>query len=194
MDSPGHRIQRRRRELGLTQAEACRLAELPRATWSAVESGASAHPLPRTKVRIARTLDTTPSSIWRQQPPPLHLHDVEDPRWERAVQGLARSLRESGSAEERRRFGERLLGVLDCTDAGAPHARSDAGRWERMWRIGGELAGVPVPEPIAIVDGRLVESAHPILVTPPESGEITVRRLSGGSRTDGRRPRDGHGR
>jgi DNA-binding XRE family transcriptional regulator len=179
MDSPGHRIQQRRRELGLTQAEACRLAELPRATWSAVESGASRRPLSRTKVRIARALRTTPSRIWRQQPPPLHLHDIEDPRWERAVQGLARSLRDSGSAEERRRFGERLIGVLDCTDAGVPHPRSDGGRWERLWRIGGELAGVPVPEPIAIVDGRLVESQHPILATPPDAGEIKVRRGPG---------------
>jgi transcriptional regulator with XRE-family HTH domain len=192
MDSPANRIQRRRLELGLTQAAACRLAGLPRATWSAVESGASAHPLPRTKVRIARALATTPTSIWRQQPPPLHLHDVEDPRWERAVHSVAQELREAGTVEQRRRFGEHLIGVLDCADPGAPRPRPDAAGWERLWRIGGELAGVPAPEPIAIVDGRLVEAGHPILAPPPEAGEITIRR----SRADATRrgPRGRHER
>jgi transcriptional regulator with XRE-family HTH domain len=192
MDGPGNRIQRRRHELGLTQAGASRLAGLAPATWSAVESGSISRPRPRTKVRIARALATTPSSIWRVQPPLLHLHDTDDPRWEHAVDRVAHSLWELGTPEQRRSFGEHLIEALDCADSGAPHQGPEAARWERLWRIGGELAGVPMPEPIAIVDGRLVETGNPVLASPPEAPEITARRGGSGDRASPRTSRRPH--
>ena len=155
MERPGQLIERLRVEWGLTQAQACAMAGVPRATWSKVESGLTANPQPDTKVRIARTLGVRPSRIWPPRPRPLHLEDVDDERWEQAVRSMARRLDRDGSLEERRRFGRRLIAVLDHADPGASDGDDD--RWEEFWRLGNSLMFDPQEAPIALVNGRLVE-------------------------------------
>jgi transcriptional regulator with XRE-family HTH domain len=155
MERPGHAIEGLRIEWGLTQAQACAMAGVPRATWSKVESGLTAHPQPDTKIRIARALGVRPSRIWPPRPRPLHLEDVDDERWERAVRSMARRLDRDGSFEERRRFGRRLIAVLDHADPGFSDGDDD--RWEEFWRLGNSLMFDPQEAPIALVNGRLVE-------------------------------------
>jgi transcriptional regulator with XRE-family HTH domain len=182
MQTPSDVIKQLRSELGLTVSEASRMAGIPRATWSAVETGASAHPRPRTKARIARALGVGPSHIWPQWPRPLHVYDVEDPRWEAAVRRRASVLQAFGSPTERRAFGERLISVLDCTDGGEPGPRRDAERWEPLWELGRALVGQPSSGQIAIVDGKLVESQRRIISPATRGEEIRVRRLRGARR------------
>jgi transcriptional regulator with XRE-family HTH domain len=157
MDSPANIIEGLRARQGLTQAEACRRAGLPRATWSNVESGRAANPRPETKLRVARALGVTPSSIWRVRPRPLHLEDVEDPRWEAAVRAMAQRLDRDGSLQERQRFGRSLIAVLDRADPGSDGGDSGEERWEEFWRLGNSLTFDPDRTPIAIINGKLVE-------------------------------------
>jgi transcriptional regulator with XRE-family HTH domain len=157
MERPAEVIERLREALGLTQAEACLRGGVARATWGRVESGSTANPHPATKIRIARALEVTPSSIWRIRPGPLHLEDIDDPRWEAATRAMARRLDRAGSLEERQRFGDRLVAVLDYADQGSTGARPDEGRWDELWQLGSSLVFDPESTPITIVDGRLVE-------------------------------------
>jgi lambda repressor-like predicted transcriptional regulator len=157
MERPADVIERLRAERGLTQAQACSLGGLPQATWSAAETGCSRNPRPRTKTRIARALGVTPSSIWPTRPRPLHLQDVEDPRWAAAVRRMAQRLDREGSFERRRRFGRHLVQVLDYADRGSCLPELDDGRWDEFWRLAGSLTLDPQSTAIAIVDGRLVE-------------------------------------
>jgi transcriptional regulator with XRE-family HTH domain len=157
MERPAEVIERLREERALTQAEACQRGGLARATWSRVESGSTVNPHPATKIRIARALEVTPSSIWRIRPRPLHLEDVDDPRWETATRAMARRLDEAGSFQERQRFGDRLIAVLDYADRGPTRARPDEGRWDELWQLGNSLVFDPQSTPIKIVDGKLVE-------------------------------------
>ncbi|HMD56624.1 MAG TPA: helix-turn-helix transcriptional regulator [Solirubrobacteraceae bacterium] len=181
MERPSHVIEHLRTGRGLSQAEACKLAGVSRATWRTLESGASSHPRAATKVRVARALGVPPSRIWRQRPEPLHLDDVEDPRWETAVRGVAQRLTREGSREERRRFGEQLAAVLDRVDPGAEEeGQREEQRWQELWQLAGSLALEEHPLPIAIVDGRLVESQRygPITSTRPEAIAIRRRRAN----------------
>ena len=157
MERPAEVIERMRRERGLSQEQAGRRAGIPRSTWSAIESGRSVEPLPATKARIARALDARPSAIWARRPRPLYLHDVEDPRWEQAVNHLGRRLAADGTRQERLSFGRQLVAVLDRADRGSPDPVSDSGRWDALWRLGAALTLDRPPAPIAIVSGRLVE-------------------------------------
>jgi transcriptional regulator with XRE-family HTH domain len=157
MDRPGEVIERLRIEAGLTRAQACLLCGLPRATWSKVESGITANPGADTKLRIARALGVTPSRIWRLRPAPLHLDDVDDPRWRAAVRAMAQRLDREGSLEERQRFGRQLVTVLDYADQGASDHDSDEDRWDELWSLGNSLTFDPEDTPITIFQGKLVE-------------------------------------
>jgi transcriptional regulator with XRE-family HTH domain len=157
MERPAEVIERLREGRALTQAEACARGGLARATWRRVESGSTVNPHPATKIRIARALDVTPSSIWRTRPRPLHLHDIDDPRWETATRAMARRLDRAGSLKERRRFGDRLITVLDHADRGSTGPGRDEGRWDELWQLGNSLVFDPESTPINIVDGKLVE-------------------------------------
>jgi transcriptional regulator with XRE-family HTH domain len=130
---------------------------LARSTWRAVESGSTANPRAGTKIRIARALGVRPSSIWGVRPRPLHLADIDDPRWEAATRALARRLDRTGSLEERQRFGDRLITVLDYADQGSNDPGLGAGHWDELWQLGNSLVFDPDSTPIAIVDGKLVE-------------------------------------
>jgi transcriptional regulator with XRE-family HTH domain len=178
MERPAEVIEQLRLERGLTQAEACTRGELPTATWSMVESGFTANPHPATKLRIARALGVAPTSIWRIRPRPLHLEDVEDPRWRGAVRAMARRLEREGSPEERRRFGDRLIAVLDHADAGSWDDEDD--RWEELWQLALSLVLDPERVPIEIVDGRLVERAAGEVTPASRRAGIAARRRSGG--------------
>jgi transcriptional regulator with XRE-family HTH domain len=157
MECPAEVMERLRVERGLSQADACALSGLPQATWRNVESGVTANPQPETRIRIARALGVTPSTIWRPRPRPLHLEDVDDPRWEAAVRRMAQRLDRDGSLEERQRFGRRLIAVLDYADPGSREAGMDETRWEELWRLGNSLSFDPEKTPIAIINGKLVE-------------------------------------
>jgi len=157
MDRPANVIERLRVERGLSQAEACRRAGLPCATWSNVEAGRAANPQPQTKVRIARALGVRPSSIWRVRPRPLHLEDFEDPRWQAAVRAMALRLDRQGSLEERQRFGQRLIAVLDHVDHGTDDPDADDRRLEELWQLAHSLTFDPDRTPITIIRGKLVE-------------------------------------
>jgi transcriptional regulator with XRE-family HTH domain len=163
MERPAQLIHTLRTDRGLTQAQACRLAGVSRATWSTLESGATTNPRAATKVRVARALGVTPSRIWHARPLPLHLDEVEDPRWEGAVVSLARRLLREGSRQERRRFGEQLAAVSSTADRGDA---GDGRRWQQLWELAGALALDAHTLPIAIIDGRLVESEQYSLTTP----------------------------
>jgi transcriptional regulator with XRE-family HTH domain len=157
MERPAEVIARLREARRLTEAEACVRGALARSTWRAVESGATANPRGATKIRIARALGVRPSSIWRLLPRPLHLGDIDDPRWESATRTMARRLDRTGSLEERQRFGDRLITVLDYADQGSTGPAIDRGRWDELWQLGNSLVFDPESTPIAIVDGKLVE-------------------------------------
>lgn len=173
MDRPANLIERLRAEAGLSKAQACRLAGVSRATWSTLESGATANPRRATKVRVARALGVPPSRIWHKRPRSLHLHDAEDPRWEPAVRAIAQALAREGSLIERRRFGEELAAVLDRLDDGS--AAADA-RWEGLWQIAGAFALGEHARPLAIVAGRLLESLPTGSITSTRPEAIAIRR------------------
>jgi transcriptional regulator with XRE-family HTH domain len=175
MEPPAKIIKRLRLSRGFTQAQACGLAGVPRATWSAAESGLTASPHAVTRVRIARALGVTPSSIWRQRPRPLHLEDVQDPRWEPAVRSIARRLERDGSPKERRRFGKRLIAVLDYVDGGSPDPGCQD-RWNELWQLGASLMFDPDAPPITIINGRLVERELDGLTPARREGPIAARR------------------
>ncbi|HEX4186603.1 MAG TPA: helix-turn-helix transcriptional regulator [Solirubrobacteraceae bacterium] len=177
MERPAELIEQLRLERGLTQAQACTRGELPPATWSMVESGFTANPHPTTKLRIARALGVAPSSIWRARPRPLHLEDVEDPRWMGAVQRMAGRLEREGSPQERRRFGDRLIAVLDHADAGC----GDDGdvRWDELWERARSLVLDPERAPIEIVGGRLVERGSGEITPASRRKGIAARRSRG---------------
>lgn len=184
MESPAEVIERMRTERGLSQAQAGRLAGVPRSTWSAIESGRSSEPRPATKVRIARALCARPSSIWTRRPRTLHLHDVEDPRWEQAVSRLGSRLASKGTREERLSFGRRLVSVLDRADPGSPDPVSDSGRWQALWRLGASLSLERPQTPIAIVHGRLVErdtTRLGVVRLPAMARDERASRQAGGS-------------
>jgi transcriptional regulator with XRE-family HTH domain len=178
MERPAEVIEQLRLERGLTQAEACTRGELPPATWSMVESGFTANPHPATKLRIARALGVAPSSIWRIRPRPLHLEDIEDPRWRGAVRTMARRLEREGSPEQRRLLGDRLIAVLDHADAGSCDAEGD--RWGELWELAHSLVLDPERAPIEIVDGRLVERGVDEVMPASRGVRIAARRRSGG--------------
>jgi transcriptional regulator with XRE-family HTH domain len=157
MRGPAEVIACLREARRLTQAEACARGGLARSTWRAVESGSTANPRGATKIRIARALGVRPSGIWGRRPPPLHLADVEDPRWETATRAMGRRLDRTGSLQERRRFGDRLIAVLDYVDRGSTGPGPHDGRWDELWQLGSALVFDPESTPIAIVDGKLVE-------------------------------------
>lgn len=157
MQRPAQVIARLREARGLTQAEACLRGGLASATWSRVESGSTANPHPETKIRIARALGVRPSSIWRLRPRPLHLEDVDDPRWEAAARSMAQRIDRTGSLEERQRFGDRLISVLDHADQGSTPTGLHDSRWDELWQLGNSLVFDPESTPITIVDGKLVE-------------------------------------
>jgi transcriptional regulator with XRE-family HTH domain len=157
MEGPAEVIARLREARRLTQAEACVRGGLARSTWRGVESGSTVNPHGATKIRIARALDVRPSRIWSVRPRPLHLADIDDPRWEGATRSMGRRLDRTGSLEERRRFGDRLITVLDQADRGSTGPRRDEGRWDELWQLGNSLVFDPESTPIAIVDGKLVE-------------------------------------
>lgn len=157
MARPSEVMERLRLERALTQADACALSGLPRATWRKIESGVTANPQPETRIRIARVLGVTPSTIWPLRPRPLHLEDVDDPRWDAAVRRMAQRLDRDGSLEERQRFGRRLIAVLDYADTGSGAPEFDESRWEEFWRLGNSLLFDPEKTPISIINGKLVE-------------------------------------
>jgi lambda repressor-like predicted transcriptional regulator len=157
MERPAEVIARLRLERGFTQAQASRRGELARSTWSTVESGATARPHSDTRRRIARALCVTPSTIWRQRPKPLHLADVEDPRWAPAVRRMAQRLEREGSQQERERFGRHLIAVLDYADAGLCDPDGEEDRWDDFWQLANSLLFDAQKAPLTIIDGRLVE-------------------------------------
>jgi transcriptional regulator with XRE-family HTH domain len=157
MERPAAVIEQLRAERGLTQAQACTRGGLPRATWSMVESGFTANPHLATKLRIARALGVRPSSIWRVRPRPLHLQDIDDPRWKSAVRAIARRLDREGSLQERQGFAKRLVAVLDYADPGPGDWDTGEEQWEEFWRLASSLLFDPERTPIAIIDGKLVE-------------------------------------
>jgi transcriptional regulator with XRE-family HTH domain len=157
MERPAEVIERLRLERGLTQAQASRRGEVPQATWSTVESGHTRRPHPDTRRRIARALGVTPSTIWRPRPKPLHLADIEDPRWASAVRRMARRLDREGSPEERQSFGRRLIAVLDYADQGRSERDCEQDGWAEFWQLAHSLLFDGQKAPITIIDGRLVE-------------------------------------
>jgi transcriptional regulator with XRE-family HTH domain len=157
MQRPVEVIARLRKARRLSQAEACARGGLARSTWRAVESGSTANPRGATKIRIARALGVRPSSIWGLREWSLHLADVDDPRWEAATRAMGRRLDRTGSLQERRRFGDRLIAVLDYADRGSTGPGAHDGRWDELWQLGSALVFDPGSTPIAIVDGKLVE-------------------------------------
>jgi transcriptional regulator with XRE-family HTH domain len=157
MEGPAEVIARLREARRLTEAEACVRGGLARSTWRAVESGATANPRGATKIRIARALGVRPSSIWSPRPRPLHLSDIDDPRWEGATRAMGRRLDRTGSLQERQCFGDRLIAVLDYADQGSTGPGPDDGRWDELWQLANSLVFDPDSTPIAIVDGKLVE-------------------------------------
>jgi transcriptional regulator with XRE-family HTH domain len=157
MRRPVEVIARLREARRLTRAEACARGGLARSTWRAIESGSTANPRGATKIRIARALGVRPTSIWGLRPRPLHLADVDDPRWEAATRAMGRRLDRTGSLQERQRFGDRLIAVLDYADRGSTGPGPDDGRWDELWQLGSALVFDPESTPIAIVDGKLVE-------------------------------------
>jgi transcriptional regulator with XRE-family HTH domain len=177
MERPAEVIEQLRLERGLTQAQACTRGELSPTTWSMVESGFTANPHPATKLRVARALGVAPSSIWRVRPRQLHLEDIEDPRWRGAVRRMARRLERAASPEERRRFGDRLIAVLDHADAGSCE---DDDRWEELWQLARSLVLDPNRVPIEIVDGRLLERGIGEVTPASLRDGIAARRRSGG--------------
>ena len=179
MDRPATVIERLRVARGITQAEACRRAGIARATWRDVESGRAAHPQPQTKARIARALEVRPSSIWAVRPQPLHLEDVEDPRWKGAVRAMAQRLDRQGSLEERQRFGRRLIAVLDHADAGTNDPVADD-RWDEFWRLANSLTFDPDKTPITIINGKLVERELDTLTPATRLRVIAARRRRAG--------------
>jgi transcriptional regulator with XRE-family HTH domain len=166
-------IQRLRVERGLTRAQACALGGLSQATWGKVESGCTANPRPDSKRKIARALGVSPSRIWPPRPEPLHLDDVDDPRWETAVRAMAQRLDREGSFEERQAFGRRLVVVLDYADTGSSDSERDLDRWEEFWRLGDSLMFDPQNPPIAIINGKLVERDLDCL-TPTTRGRVVA--------------------
>jgi transcriptional regulator with XRE-family HTH domain len=181
VEPPAHTVSRLRRARGLSRADACRLGRVSPSTWRAIESGATERPRAGTKVRIARALGVTPSRIWRQGPAPLHLEDLEDPRWESAVRGLAGTLAEQGSVAERRRFGEHLAAVLDSIEPGDGPDSAHTPRLQELWEIAGALALGTHSGPIALIDGRLVESDRHTLTGAKRSPDVRVRRTRRGA-------------
>jgi transcriptional regulator with XRE-family HTH domain len=176
MERPAEAIERLRLERGLTQAQAGRRGEVAQATWSAVESGVTSRPHPDTKRRIARALCVTPSTIWRPRPKPLHLDDVEDPRWESAVRRMARRLDRDGSPQERQSFGRRLIAVLDYADPGSSDPAREEDRWEEFWRLANALLFDAPKAPITIIDGRLVERELATFVPDAQVRVVAARR------------------
>jgi transcriptional regulator with XRE-family HTH domain len=174
MERPAQIIEELRIRNGLTQAGACSRGGVPRATWSMVESGCTEHPRPATKLRIARALDVAPGRIWPVRPVALHLHDVEDPRWAGAVRSMARRLELGGSRQEREQFGDRLVSVLDQVDGD----EADGGRWQEFWEIAGSLLLGRRSDPIAIVDGKLLEPDLGRFARAPRISRIRSRRRS----------------
>jgi transcriptional regulator with XRE-family HTH domain len=180
MERPASVIEQLRAERSLTQAQACERGGLPAATWSMVESGFTENPHPATKLRIARALGVTPSSIWRLRPKPLHLEDVEDPRWKPAVRAMAQRLDREGSTQERRRFANRLVTVLDYADrATGDWDSDDDGQWDEFWRLAGSLLLDHEKAPIAIVDGKLVERDLQSFTPGTSVRMISARRRAG---------------
>jgi transcriptional regulator with XRE-family HTH domain len=180
MDRPAQVIEHLRVERGLTQAEACTRVQLRTATWSGVETGFTANPHPATKLRIARALGVAPSRIWRLRPRPLHIEDVEDPRWRSAVQTMALRLAHEGSRQERRCFADRLIAVLDHADPGSGDSASEDDCWQPLWQLAASLVLGPERTPIEIVDGRLVERDLGRLTPPSPDGCIDARKRSSG--------------
>jgi transcriptional regulator with XRE-family HTH domain len=191
MERPAEVMERLRLERGLTQADACALSGLPRATWRKIESGVTANPQPETRVRISRALAVTPSTIWPARPRPLHLEDVDDPRWAAAVRRMAQRLDRDGSLEERQHFGRQLIAVLDYADPGFREAGLDETRWDEFWRLGNSLLFDPDNTPIAIINGRLVERDVDYLTTATRIRVIAAKRgrLRGSPRVAGERRR-----
>ena len=179
MEDPAEVIQRLRLERGLTQAEAGRRGPVARATWSMVESGATARPRPDTRRRVARALCVTPSAIWRSRPKPLHLHDVEDPRWGTAVRRMARRLDREGSPRERQSFASQLIAVLDQADTGSSDRSREQTRWDELWQLADRLLFDAPTAPIAIVDGRLVEHELESFVPDAQLRVIAAKRRRG---------------
>jgi len=176
MERPAEVMERLRLERGLTQADACALSGLPRATWRKIESGVTAHPQPETRIRIARALAVTPSAIWPPRPRPLHLEDVDDPRWAAAVRRMAQRLDRDGLLEERQRFGKQLIAVLDYADPGFREAGLDETRWDEFWRLGNSLMFDPEKTPIAIINGKLVERDLDCFTTATRIRVIAAKR------------------
>jgi transcriptional regulator with XRE-family HTH domain len=179
MERPAEVIEQLRVESGLTRAQACARGRLPQTTWSMVESGFTANPHPATKLRIARALGVRPTRIWRLQPRPLHLEDVHDPRWTAAVRTMARRLEREGSLQERRRFGNRLIAVLDHADPGSSDPDREDGRWEEFWELAASLVFQPETTPIAIIDGKLVERELRNITRTTRIRRITAKRRTG---------------
>ena len=157
MESSAEVIRRLRLARGLTRAQASTLAGVSRATWRTVESGSTARPRPATKVRISRALGVAPSGIWRQGPRPLHLEDVEDPRWKAAVLAMAGRVDREGSPAERSRLGERLIAVLDHVDRGSRDRDAYDRRWDELWQLGISLTLDAASSPAATIDGGRLE-------------------------------------
>jgi transcriptional regulator with XRE-family HTH domain len=176
MERPAEVMERLRVERGLSQGDACALSGLPRATWRRIESGVTTNPQPETRVRIARALAVTPSAIWPPRPIPLHLEDVDDPRWEAAVRRMAHRLDRDGTLDERQRFGRQLIAVLDYADAGSDTPEFDESRWEEFWRLGNSLLFDPEKTPIAIINGKLVERDLDYLTTATRIRVIAAKR------------------
>jgi hypothetical protein len=117
-----------------------------------------------------------PSSIWRVRPRPLHLDDVEDPRWRGAVRAMAQRLDRYGSPEERQRFGKRLITVLDHADSGCDETDIDGGRWDEFWRLANSLTFDPDRAPITIINGKLVERDLDHFTSPTRVRVAAARR------------------
>ncbi|HWX96174.1 MAG TPA: helix-turn-helix transcriptional regulator [Solirubrobacteraceae bacterium] len=180
MERPAAVIEQLRATRGLTQAEACQRGGLPPATWSMVESGFTENPHPATKLRIARALGVTPSSIWQIRPLPLHLEDVEDPRWKPAVRAMARRLDREGTLQERQRFASRLAAVLDFADPGRGDWDSDGDdEWDEFWQLAKSLLFDAEKTPIAIIDGKLVERDLQSFTPATPVRMISARRRTG---------------
>jgi transcriptional regulator with XRE-family HTH domain len=148
MEPPAEAIERRRLDRGLTQAQACVLAGVPRATWSTIESGITANPHPDTKLRIAHALGCEVSAVW--SPRGRHLLRLAP------LLAEAREVERDGTPEERQRFGKRLCAVLARVDPELHRTGVGDPRYDEAWKLALSLARDVEKPPITVTGGQTV--------------------------------------
>jgi hypothetical protein len=103
---------------------------------------------------------------------------------------MAKRLDRQGSLQERQRFGQRLIAVLDHADPGTDVPDPHHDRFEEFWLLASSLTFDPDFSPITIINGKLVER-EPDTLTP-----ATAVRMKGAKhrRARGERAAAGSGR